>query len=286
MLLRRDSVLVDISGASRALRTPMPWPTEEPRAPQLTEKEAQLLVEAAAANCFGSQGFSISVDGQWLQLVRETDSVRQCIELTVSQSGREKGTMMLHLGMRFHCPKVREVWTRHFHDQVSAHVAAVMRRPAPEFSASADQFEDDPGPLSVALGGRKFTRAQTSDQLIAWVSQVSNWFDTVGRGVFEQTTTVTGLAHYALNAQQMHWLLLNNNLAIEEIFSRLVLASAFQPQRLDEWLAALRDHRHRKGRDPLFGKDLFVPDRSAVFEALAAWVASTDFEPEVHGLKA
>jgi hypothetical protein len=36
---------------------------------------------------------------------------------------------------------------------------------------------------------------------------------------------------------------LNNNLSIDEILSRLVIVAAFQRDRLDEWTAAVRDHR-------------------------------------------
>jgi len=285
VLLRRDGMLVDLDGQARALRAPMPWPVKAPPASPLTETEARLVVEQAAARHFVPDGFAAGGVGQWLQFVRETGDVRQCIELTVSESGRDKGSMTLHLGLRFHCPKLRDVWTRHFGEQVAAHVAVKAIRSAPDFSAAADQLEDEPGPLSAALGGRKFADASTREQLVAWVEQVARWYATVGRAVFDRTRTIPGLAHDALNGPQMRWLFLNNNLSIDEVLARLVLAGAFQPERLDEWLAALRDHRRRKGRDPLFGKDLFVPNRAAVFEALAAWVASPDFAPEAGRLR-
>jgi len=263
----------------------MPWPVETPPASPLTEAQAQRWVEEAALLRLGPEGFVATVDDQWLQFVRQAGDVRQCIELTVSKSAHEKGAVTLHLRLYFHCPTLRAVWTTHFGDQVAAHVAAKVRRPAPDFSASADQIEDEPGALSMALGGRKFANASTREQLLAWVDRVAQWYDAVGQRMVDRITTVSGLAHYALNAQQMRWLGLNNNLTIEEALGRVVVAGAFDPGRLDEWLAALRDHRRRKGRDPLFGKDLFVPDRSTVFEALAAWVASPDFAPVARRLQ-
>jgi len=285
VLLRRDGMLLSLVGPARALSAPLPWRTEPHLLPGLTEDEALRWVTEAATHRFGKEGFTAVLHDHWLQFVRRNGDLQQCIEFDVASSAHDKGGCTLHLRMRFHCPKVREVWERRFNDQVAAHIAATLRRPPPEFTVNADQVEDTPSPLSEALGGRKFPHAATRGELTAWFDRITRWFDETGQAVFDRITSVPGLAHYVLHPQQMRWLYLNNNLFIDEILSRLVIVGAFQLERLDEWLAAFRDHRRRKGRDPSFGKDLFIPNRTAVLDELVAYLGTEEFAREALQLK-
>jgi len=286
ILLRCDGILVNSNGETRKLDAPSPWRSVPPAVAELTAEQARHQVAERAEQRFARAGFSSVRDAQWLQFQRHVGDVQQCIELTVAESVGVKGRISLHLGIQFHCPRVRDVWIRQFGARVAAHVASDRRRPPPEFTLYADQIEDVPSALSETLGGRKFEFASTIEQIAAWWERVAHWIDAAGDRALERASSVSGLAHYVLHPQQMRWLYLNNNLSIDEILSRLVIVAAFERDRLDEWTAAFRDHRRRKGRDPLFGKDLFVPNRTAVLDDLLTYLRSDAFLEEALRLKA
>lgn len=108
-------------------------------------------------------------------------------------------------------------------------------------------------------------------------------FGEKGAQALERLTTPVALATIALTEHQRKWLYLRNELHIDEIFSRMVLAGAFDSVRKVEWVEALRDHQRRT--DPGWGKDPIEPDRKTVFEYMVNLLDSEAFAIEAARLR-
>ena len=282
-LYRADATCIDLDGKEAPVGAPQP---PEPVRPLPKNITAQALGQYLSAAFLARRPGLGLVASQWnnsfTDMDRTVGAVGQRITFYVSTRTEEA---LIGVTIELFCPAVTGVWQRLLGECMAAYLDRHVRRgrPAADLSLRTDDFVDPPGDLATELGARKYAHVHTFAEADAFVTRFDRWFAEQGAAALERLSSPAALAAIALTEHQRKWLYLRNELHIDDIFSRMVLAGAFDAARKGEWVAALRDHQKRTG--PGFGKDPIEPDRKTVFEDMVTLLDSDAFAAEAARLR-
>lgn len=276
-LYRSDATTIDLRGHEQALGAPQP-PQPLRRLDKAISEVAlgRHITEAFAAR-HPELGFEAHQNGGFAELERTRAGVTQRIVFSVSLRTEEA---RVGVWMGFTCPRLSESWAALLGERVAGYMLErkVAPRPRPDLTLHTDDFVQPSSALAKELGRREYARMSSWAEADAYVARFDAWFVREAAAAFEALTTPAALARLALTDHQLEWLFLANDLFIDEMFGRLLLAGVFDPQRTDAWMKGLRDHRRRQGgtRRPAG----IVPDQESALEALFGMIGGDAFAAE------
>lgn len=220
-LYRADGSLVRADGSVK----PAPMP---PEAPALTSDAVLAHVRARFAERFVAQGF---VPGSGQTVVRRGETVDQKVCFDAEPQG---AAVLLRASVAFQCPDVSHVWQDALGDAAAPTPQRVSTEPPPDVTLKPSELTLGPErPPDVA----EVHSLQDADR---WTDTFCTWFAGTALPRLNAVRRAADLGALALSDTQLRQLPRRQDLPPGEQFSRLVLAAAFDPERLALWTDALR----------------------------------------------
>jgi hypothetical protein len=222
-LYRADGCVVYPNGSV----TPMPAPPVAP--PLAWSKDAvQALVERRISSRLSAHGFSARPDST---LTRLHGTVQQSVSFFV---GEQAGALLGHTRFHFQCRDVWQVW----HDALG-HADGVT---TPDLTLTATELANGRPPSNQGNAWRKLQEVQD------WLDAFDHWFDEAALPRLNQIRRAADLAEIALTDTQLEVLPRRGQLTTGERFSRMVMAAAFDADRLPTWANVLCTPRPKDGK--------------------------------------
>ncbi|HEX5688312.1 MAG TPA: hypothetical protein VFY73_30195 [Ideonella sp.] len=238
-LYRADGCLVHANGSV----APMPLLPAEPAPPPLTKETARAQLARQLAQRLVPHGYQAAAGHM---LVRRTGAVKQGIGLA---AGERAGAVVLQAVFAFHCHDVSQVWR-----EALGLTAATA---TPDVTLRAGELA--PG----ALPPTDEITVRTVHDLSRWADAFGSWFTGVALPRLDKVQRAADLGALALSDHQRKQLARRRDLPSSERFSRLVLAAAFDADRLPAWTEVLRSNA--PGGSPVPQADQHSIDRLVAF---------------------
>lgn len=222
VLYRADGYIVNAKGGV----VPMPAP---PTAATALSKDAVLdHVRARFAERFVAQGF---VPGAGQTVVRRGDTIDQKVCFDAEQLA---DAVRLRASVAFQCPDVSHVWQDALGDAAVPSAQRVWSEPLPDVTLKPSELACGPArPTDDAA----LHSLQDADR---WLEGFCTWFASTALPRLDVVRRAADLGSLALTDTQLKQLPRRHDLPPCEQYSRLVLAAAFDPERLPLWTNALR----------------------------------------------
>ncbi len=221
VLYRADGCLVRADG--RVEPAPMP-----PEAPALTADAVLAHVRGRFAERFVAQGF---VPGSAQMVVRRGEAVDQKVCFMAEPQG---DAVLLRASVAFQCPDVSHVWQDALGDAAAPTPQRQSAEPAPDVTLK---------PSELALGPDRapdVAAVHSLQEADRWTDAFCAWFAGTALPRLNAVRRAADLGALALSDTQLRQLPRRQDLPPGEQYSRLVLAAAFDPERLALWTDALR----------------------------------------------
>jgi hypothetical protein len=222
-LYRADGCLVRADGSIKPASLPLPS-----EGPALTAEAVLARVRARFAERFVAHGF---VPGSGQTVVRRGETIDQKVCFDAEPQG---AAVLLRASVAFQCPDVSHVWQDALGDAAAPTWQRVSTEPPPDVTLKPSELAlgPDRSPDVAAVHS-----LQEADQ---WTDAFCAWFAGTALPRLNAVRRAADLGALALSDTQLRQLPRRQDLPPGEQYSRLVLAAAFDPERLALWTDALR----------------------------------------------
>ncbi len=221
LLYRADGHIVDARGGV----APMP---PLPSAAAVSKDAVLAHVRARFAERFVAQGF---VPGAGQTVVRRGDTIDQKVCFDAEQLA---DSVRLRAWVAFQCPDVSHVWQDALGDAAAPSAQRLWSEPLPDVTLRPSELAT--GPVRPADDAA----VQSLPDADRWLEGFCTWFASTALPRLDVVRRAADLGRLALTDTQLKQLPRRHDLPPCEQYSRLVLAAAFDPERLPLWTNALR----------------------------------------------